>query len=262
MINDRIAKWQCEIKRLQQERLDELINNLDSLSYTFDIPTCAKFLGITHNDVYRLISKRAIPEIRLGTKRKFEIIFSRALFDPWLKSGKYVPAIKIPPLSVLTPEEKAMRKHIRQCMSGNIWRCLTSRNTSKRGNTWEKLVGYTVEELMAHLESKFWPGMSWSNYGQWHIDHIIPDSVFHYTSYEDPEFKECWALSNLQPLWAHDNQSKHAKMDWSEEQNKRADVLVEASLDSWDCSQLDEFEKEQLRIINKENRINLKGLNT
>lgn len=43
--------------------------------------------------------------------------------------------------------------------------------------------------------------MNWDNYGSyWHIDHIKPISLFKYETAEDPEFKKCWALDNLQPL--------------------------------------------------------------
>ena len=61
-----------------------------------------------------------------------------------------------------------------------------------------------------HLESKFNDGMSWENYGKegWHVDHVIPDSWWKYSSTEDGEFKQSWALANLQPLWAFDNYSK------------------------------------------------------
>jgi len=31
--------------------------------------------------------------------------------------------------------------------------------------------------LKKHLEKKFSKGMSWNNYGEWHVDHIIPDSI-------------------------------------------------------------------------------------
>src|SRR3546814_3330220 len=44
----------------------------------------------------------------------------------------------------------------------------------KNGRSWEILVGYTVADLMAHLERQFLPGMSWDNRGEWHIDHIRP----------------------------------------------------------------------------------------
>lgn len=81
----------------------------------------------------------------------------------------------------------------------------------KRGRRWETLVGYTAEELRAHLERQFTKGMSWSNMGEWHIDHILPKSGFNFTSAEDPDFRACWALTNLRPLWALENLSKHAK---------------------------------------------------
>lgn len=76
-----------------------------------------------------------------------------------------------------------------------------------------KYLPFTLEGLMNHLESLFQPGMSWDNYGDWHIDHIKPESSFDYSSYEDLEFKECWCLSNLQPLWKIDNLKKGAKYE-------------------------------------------------
>ena len=64
-----------------------------------------------------------------------------------------------------------------------------------------------------HIESQFKDGMTWDNYGKngWHIDHIIPKSLFQFKSSEDDEFKQCWALCNLQPMWAFDNLSKGNK---------------------------------------------------
>lgn len=82
----------------------------------------------------------------------------------------------------------------------------------KNGAKWESLVGYSLNELMNHLESKFKSGMNWENRDQWHIDHIRPIASFNFTSIDDPNFKRCWALTNLQPLWAIDNMSKGAKM--------------------------------------------------
>jgi hypothetical protein len=62
---------------------------------------------------------------------------------------------------------------------------------------------------MDHLEARFVPGMTFENYGKvWHIDHIKPNRLFNYESQEDEDFKKCWALSNLQPLFAADNLSK------------------------------------------------------
>lgn len=72
---------------------------------------------------------------------------------------------------------------------------------NKNGIHWEELVGYTLEQLMYHLESKFNDKMSWDNYGTyWQIDHIVPVNAFNIKSYTDKAFKNCWSLENLQPL--------------------------------------------------------------
>ncbi len=79
----------------------------------------------------------------------------------------------------------------------------------KYGNTFE-LVGCSKEDLCSYLESKFLEGMNWKNYGQWHVDHIIPCASF---NLDDPEQqKACFHWSNLQPLWGIDNMKKGAKI--------------------------------------------------
>ncbi len=67
-----------------------------------------------------------------------------------------------------------------------------------------KLLGYTGKDLMIHIESQFKEGMSWDNYGKWHIDHIIPISAA--KTLEDALLLS--QLDNLQPLWSHENLSK------------------------------------------------------
>ena len=85
-----------------------------------------------------------------------------------------------------------------------------SRKTSK---TLVENLGYSISDLCRHLERQFTKGMSWSNYGPsgWHIDHIIPASKFSVREIGDAEFKACWELSNLRPLWASDNLKKKNK---------------------------------------------------
>ena len=87
-------------------------------------------------------------------------------------------------------------------MGSAIWRALRG---AKNGRNWESLVGYSVIDLTKHLESQFKDGMSWDNMGRWHLDHIVPQSRFHFETADESEFKVCWALVNLQPLWAKDN---------------------------------------------------------
>lgn len=94
---------------------------------------------------------------------------------------------------------------LHQSVSGQIRNAL---HGAKDGRSWEALVGYSRQELVAHLEKQFGPGMSWDNYGRWHIDHIQPAGGFSYSDPADAEFRACWSLSNLRPLWAAANLSK------------------------------------------------------
>ncbi|WP_102945296.1 hypothetical protein [Stenotrophomonas sp. VV52] len=107
----------------------------------------------------------------------------------------------------------ALREHratnpsarIRNAVAARLWAALKGRSD---GALFSRL-GYSAEDLVSHLQAQFTPGMSWENYGQWHVDHIKPCAWFDHT---DPaQFRECWALSNLQPLWAADNLRKGAR---------------------------------------------------
>ena len=85
--------------------------------------------------------------------------------------------------------------------------------SGKGGVSWTVMVGYSVGQLMEHLEAQFSQGMTWENYGnEWHIDHILPVSSFSFSSCSDNDFKKCWSLSNLRPMWAIDNLKKGSKI--------------------------------------------------
>jgi hypothetical protein len=99
-----------------------------------------------------------------------------------------------------------VRIHVR--MAAAVYAALREK---KAGRKWETVVGYTVSDLMRHLERQFSKGMTWENMGEWHIDHIIPKAAFIYETEQDEGFKATWALTNLRPLWAIMNQRKHAK---------------------------------------------------
>jgi len=73
-----------------------------------------------------------------------------------------------------------------------------------------KLLGCDLETVKKYLESKFTQGMTWDNYGKWHIDHIMPCASF---DLSDPEQqRKCFYYTNLQPLWAKDNMQKRDKV--------------------------------------------------
>ncbi len=105
----------------------------------------------------------------------------------------------------LTPQWK-----INNSISAAMRRSMKS--GAKEGRHWETLVQYNTTQLREHLERLFKPGMTWDNYGEWHIDHKIPISAFNFETPEDIDFKKCWALKNLQPMWASDNIRKFNKL--------------------------------------------------
>ncbi len=92
-----------------------------------------------------------------------------------------------------------------------IYQVLKENNVQKNGHYFDVLK-YTPEELISHLESKFIDGMTWDNYGEWHVDHIKPISSFNIIEIGDDEFMKCWTLKNLQPLWGVENIKKSNKL--------------------------------------------------
>ena len=107
-----------------------------------------------------------------------------------------------------------------------IYRALTrkgkKRTAKRKRKNWEHFVGYTEEDIKQYLENLFQDGMTWDNYGEWHVDHIIPKFYFRYKSVKDNLFKSCWSLQNLQPLWGSENVQKNivAPPDYKERLNK------------------------------------------
>ena len=100
------------------------------------------------------------------------------------------------------PEIK-LKENIRH----RVYIFLKSKNLRKNNKTFE-IIGCTPFELQKHLEEQFIDGMTWENYGQWHIDHIIPLST---ANIEEEIYKLCY-YTNLQPLWAIDNLKKGNKI--------------------------------------------------
>jgi len=68
------------------------------------------------------------------------------------------------------------------------------------------LTGCSMEFLKNHMQSMFCEGMSWVNYGKWHIDHIKPLAAFDLSNQDHQ--RQAFHFSNLQPLWAKDNLKK------------------------------------------------------
>lgn len=126
-----------------------------------------------------------------------------------------------------TPEKRAIRNRKERLReSQRIPRILRNRlnlairrGGSRAGSAVSDL-GCTIGELKIYLASKFTEGMSWDNYGLWQIDHKIPLAVFDLS--DRNQFLTACHFTNLQPLWAVDNQKKSSS--FAKELLKEANV--------------------------------------
>ena len=100
--------------------------------------------------------------------------------------------------------KKAKRDGVQELIRGAIRRNGTSSRV-------EELCGYSIAELRQHIERQFTKGMTWDRFmaGEIHIDHIVPQKSFDLQ--DDTEWRACWALTNLRPVWAKDNLEKGSR---------------------------------------------------
>ena len=89
-------------------------------------------------------------------------------------------------------------------------------------NTYLEIIGCTFEQLEKYITGKLKDKMTFDNYGEWEIDHIIPVSSFDFTVRDN--IWKCFHYNNLQPLWFKENREKFNKINYLSEQ----DVLSEA----------------------------------
>lgn len=73
----------------------------------------------------------------------------------------------------------------------------------------KEMIGLDLAGFKSHIESKFQEGMTWENYGQWHVDHIKPISL----ARNEQDIVELNHYTNLQPLWASENIKKSNKYE-------------------------------------------------
>ena len=96
-----------------------------------------------------------------------------------------------------------IQPHLAKNLRIRVHRAL--KRISKTGHTLE-LLGCSISQLIKHLEEQFKKGMTWKNYGKWHVDHIKPLSSFDLTN--PKQQKLACNYKNLQPLWAKENLRK------------------------------------------------------
>jgi hypothetical protein len=103
--------------------------------------------------------------------------------------------------------ENNLNYRIGKNLRTRLWQAL--KNNQKKGSAVRDL-GCSIEYLRSYLEAKFEKDMSWDNYGEWHMDHIMP--LAHFDLTDRKQLLKACHYTNLQPLWAGENMSKKAKM--------------------------------------------------
>lgn len=74
---------------------------------------------------------------------------------------------------------------------------------NKKTNT-INILGANYITAKKHIEEQFKEGMTWENYGEWHIDHIVPLA----SANTEEELIKLFHYTNTQPLWAEENMRK------------------------------------------------------
>lgn len=82
---------------------------------------------------------------------------------------------------------------------------------AERSKSHRASLGYTTAEFKAHIEQQFEPWMTWTNHGEWHIDHIVPVLWFVERGITDPAVVN--ALANLRPIARAENLRKSWKVE-------------------------------------------------
>ena len=113
------------------------------------------------------------------------------------------------PIVFKTRTKNQLKSKIVHALRNRLWYVL-KRQLATRADHTLTLTGCTLETLIQHLESQFKTGMTWENYGKWHIDHIKPCISF--DMFKEDDQRRCFHYTNLQPLWAVDNYIKGRKI--------------------------------------------------
>jgi hypothetical protein len=113
---------------------------------------------------------------------------------------------KNPPKKKQSPELKKLINNQRSRMS----HALARTSTKKQAGT-TCYIGCTYEQLYIWIGLHLTDGMTWDNYGEWEVDHILPISSFN-LEIESERYK-AFNWKNCRPLWKKENNQKRGKVD-------------------------------------------------
>lgn len=170
---------------LAKKRLENNLAAKDSFQHRCCYPKCHKPFQYTVIKKYRLCKIHAIPMITMRYARK-----DKKRTDHSKEYAARKQRFKENPLLKVAQN---IRSRLSMFLRGR-----------QKNQSLKQYLGCDLEMLKKYLQKQFKPGMTWENYGKWHIDHKIPLT----SATSENEVYKLNHYTNLQPLWAAENISK------------------------------------------------------
>lgn len=104
------------------------------------------------------------------------------------------------------------KKRLKAPLMKRIW-CAINDVGAKKSHRTMDLIGCDLDFFRTYIGNRFTKGMTFDNYGDWHIDHIIPCSSFDLSIIS--EQRKCFHYTNMQPIW----KSNKIAMKYGESKN-------------------------------------------
>lgn len=170
---------------------DNIIVVMARYQHGIGVKTIAKEFGSSGGQVLYALNEAGIDT----AKRRNYIKQNDSINPREIRKRRYNQAMA-------TPSNRLKKRAM-----ARIWSAMKGQNVNAAGSF--SMVGCSVEFLRRYIEGKFEAGMSWDNYGEWHVDHIRPCASFDLRDKE--QMLECFNWRNLRPMWAAENMSKGSK---------------------------------------------------
>ena len=149
-----------------------------------------------------------IPEIKTCISCKENKSGKEFYIDLTKPSGLRSDCIKCYNKKIDLKRRKDPKKRAIRNMS-HRYRAICRNHNLRKNETTIKSLGCSSKFFAVYIEKQFKPGMTWENYGEWHIDHIRPWASIDMNNKEEVDM--CRHYTNLRPLWAYENIKKGGK---------------------------------------------------
>lgn len=146
----------------------------------------------------------------LARKNNPEIAQRKALYDKSYRSKKERREIR----SASDKNHRISDSHFRKVETIRSYMNQGLSGKLKQSKVFAKFLNCTIDDFKQYIESKFLPGMDWSNRGKtidcWSIDHIVPFNYFNLDN--ENELRIASNYLNCRPVWNRENLSKGANL--------------------------------------------------